>query len=298
MLHILQQIGSRITAQMAVKNKNERLKQLTTLLEAHPEGLRKAEIARRIGVHRSTVGRYVDQLSLLFPIWERDNRIGIDSRERSAGSVELDAHEGTFLYFLLKLYEQEINIKNPHASSLIRKISANYQNSAPVLYDGLRQYAELFEIDERMYSHGHNRNFDRMTDAWINGGLVRVNYLHKSTGESCSCCFQPTDFFTCRKSDPVTGAAVRGVCQRGKESCALFLSDFTEVESLQNIPEPEDFRCGGPESFCPVSEYARDSRPDCGRQIHSDYSFMGSEPSNQKQSVHDLEPDRHNLRRS
>ncbi|MFQ5408385.1 MAG: HTH domain-containing protein, partial [Anaerolineales bacterium] len=32
------------------------------LLQAHPVGLRKAEIARRLGVHRSTAAEYLDDL--------------------------------------------------------------------------------------------------------------------------------------------------------------------------------------------------------------------------------------------
>jgi|GEM_PF-3316084 len=45
-------------------NKAERLLQLEQLLLAFPEGLYKAEIARRLGVHRATAGRYIDELSL------------------------------------------------------------------------------------------------------------------------------------------------------------------------------------------------------------------------------------------
>jgi CRISPR-associated endonuclease/helicase Cas3 len=42
-------------------NKAERLQQLETLLLARPDGLRRAEIARRLGVHRSTIGRDGDE---------------------------------------------------------------------------------------------------------------------------------------------------------------------------------------------------------------------------------------------
>ena len=40
--------------------KGERVAQLELLLRSHPEGLRRAEIARRLGVHRSTISRYVE----------------------------------------------------------------------------------------------------------------------------------------------------------------------------------------------------------------------------------------------
>ena len=40
-------------------NKAERLLQMEQLLLAHPNGLRRAEIARRLGVHRWTVTRHL-----------------------------------------------------------------------------------------------------------------------------------------------------------------------------------------------------------------------------------------------
>jgi len=43
--------------------KAERLLQIEALLLEHPEGLSQAEIARRIGVNRSTVYRYLPDLT-------------------------------------------------------------------------------------------------------------------------------------------------------------------------------------------------------------------------------------------
>jgi predicted DNA-binding transcriptional regulator YafY len=57
-------------------NKSERLVQLEQLLIANPTGLWRAEIARRLGVNRSTISRYVDELSsrhdFPVPIYEED----------------------------------------------------------------------------------------------------------------------------------------------------------------------------------------------------------------------------------
>ncbi len=58
-------------------NKSERLSQLELLLLSHPEGMRRAEIARRLGVCRATAGRYIDELSARIPLWEQDFRVGI-----------------------------------------------------------------------------------------------------------------------------------------------------------------------------------------------------------------------------
>ena len=59
--------------------KAERLLQLEALLISHTEGLRKAQIATRLGVARSTAGRYVTALTDLVPIVEEDDgRLWID----------------------------------------------------------------------------------------------------------------------------------------------------------------------------------------------------------------------------
>ena len=46
------------------QEKSQRLLQIEQLLWAHPEGLTRAEIARRLGVNRSTITKYLakDQL--------------------------------------------------------------------------------------------------------------------------------------------------------------------------------------------------------------------------------------------
>ena len=60
--------------------KGERVAQLELLLRSHPEGLRRAEIARRLGVHRSTISRYVEDLSKKIDLYEDNNLIKIRVR--------------------------------------------------------------------------------------------------------------------------------------------------------------------------------------------------------------------------
>ncbi|MBI9108616.1 MAG: hypothetical protein JEZ04_17865 [Spirochaetales bacterium] len=256
---------------MAIKNKDGRMNQLTAMLEAHPEGLRRAEIARRMGIHRSTVGRYIDQLSLSLPIWERDSRIGLEETEILGTIPGFDIYEGTFILFLLKLYEQELNIKSPHAASFIRKISASYRNTAPVLHESLLQSAESLEIDEKRYSRGYNDNFDKMAAAWIDHAQVKINYNHKFTGESCSTLFKPQEFFTSRKREEGTNAAVYGLCQRTGECCGLYLSDFSVIDLPSSI---EDAGARSTEGFCPISELGRAASPKRGDNRKENYCIQ------------------------
>lgn len=61
--------------------KGERVAQLELILRGHPEGLRKSDIARRLGVHRSTIGRYIDELKQYSDIYEDKNLVKILPKE-------------------------------------------------------------------------------------------------------------------------------------------------------------------------------------------------------------------------
>jgi CRISPR-associated endonuclease/helicase Cas3 len=69
--------------------KAERLLQIEALLLAHPEGLSQAEIARKLGVNRSTIHRYLPELTTRFYVYEEDDgRLAID-RDRYLTQVRL-----------------------------------------------------------------------------------------------------------------------------------------------------------------------------------------------------------------
>ena len=68
--------------------KAARLEQIETLLLTHPQGLTQAEMARRLGVNRSTVLRNLADLQA--PIYEEGRRVFID---RSAYLVDVETYE-------------------------------------------------------------------------------------------------------------------------------------------------------------------------------------------------------------
>jgi len=56
-----------------IASKADRLSQIETLLLDHPDGLQQAEIARQLGVNRSTIHRYPPDLSKRFAIVETED---------------------------------------------------------------------------------------------------------------------------------------------------------------------------------------------------------------------------------
>jgi CRISPR-associated endonuclease/helicase Cas3 len=102
--------------------KAERLLQIEALLLAHPEGLSPSEIARKTGVHRSTIYRYLPDLTALFAVYETsDGRLAID-RDHYLMNVRLTLHESMALHLAARLMATRTDKRNPHAAAALRKL--------------------------------------------------------------------------------------------------------------------------------------------------------------------------------
>jgi CRISPR-associated endonuclease/helicase Cas3 len=100
--------------------KAERLLQIEALLLAHAEGLTRAEIARRIGVHRSTITHSLPDLGRFCVYETNDGRLAID-RDHYLMNVRLTLHESMALHLAARLMATRTDKRNPHAATLFRK---------------------------------------------------------------------------------------------------------------------------------------------------------------------------------
>ena len=74
-------------------NKAGRLLRIEQLLLAHPDGLTQAQLARRLGVHRSTISRDLADLDPHLALYETgDGRLAID-RDSYLTAVRFSLHE-------------------------------------------------------------------------------------------------------------------------------------------------------------------------------------------------------------
>lgn len=127
------------------EGKAERWRQLEELLLAFPEGLHRAEIARRLGVHRSTAGRDIEELSRRIPIWEDDDgRLGIN-RDDYLNHVRLTIHESMALHVAARLMTTRTDKHNPHAASALRKLGNALEKFAPLVSRHLLISAEVMD---------------------------------------------------------------------------------------------------------------------------------------------------------
>ena len=160
-------------------SKAERLLQLEQILLAYPEGLRKAEIARKLGVHRATVGRYIEELSHRLPIWEDDNLVGIN-RDDYLTHVRLTIHESMALHLAARLMATRTDKHNPHAAAALRKIGQSLKQFAPLVSRHLLASAEVMDDAARRHDPVYLEVLETLTQAWSQGRMVHLWHRHES----------------------------------------------------------------------------------------------------------------------
>jgi CRISPR-associated endonuclease/helicase Cas3 len=157
-------------------NKAERLRQMETLLLAHPEGLRPAEIARRLGVHRSTVGRDLTDLTRLIPLCEDESgRVGIN-RDDYLVALRLTLHESMAVHLAARLLAGHTDKHNPHAGAALRKLGLALEGLAPLVSRHLQLSADVMDSAAQRHDPVYLEVLEKLTRAWSDGRQVRLSH--------------------------------------------------------------------------------------------------------------------------
>jgi CRISPR-associated endonuclease/helicase Cas3 len=171
-------------------NKADRLLQLEYLLLAHSQGLHRAEIARRLGVHRSTVGRDIDELSRRVPIWEDDNLLGIN-RDDYLTHVRLTIHESMALHLAARLMATRTDKHNPHAAAALRKLGSALEKFSPQVSRHLLASADVMDDAAQRHDPVYLEVLETLTRAWSQGQIVHLWHRHEQTGRVFEYDFAP-----------------------------------------------------------------------------------------------------------
>lgn len=156
--------------------KGERVAQLELLLRSHPEGLRRAEIARRLGVHRSTISRYVEDLSQHIDIYEENNLIKIKEGEDES-PMELSVYESLAFNMSAEALASSVSMQNPHLASGLRKIAMNMRSYAPKISENIFVLADAIDkkIEESILeTSSYNKVLEVLIDCWVSGRIAKI----------------------------------------------------------------------------------------------------------------------------
>ncbi len=212
--------------------KGERVAQLELLLRSHPEGLRRAEIARRLGVHRSTISRYVEDLSQYINIYEENNLIKIREKENESSALELSIYESLAFNMGAEALAASTDMQNPHLASGLRKMAMNMRAYAPKISENVLTLAESIDKklqDNRTEAGKFNSILEVLIDCWVSGRIARISTTQPDKEE-----IEIAPYFIGFKEDnggrkPMT---VTGRLRHTKEIITLEIASITEARML------------------------------------------------------------------
>jgi len=159
-----------------VASKFNRLAYIEQLIISHPNGLSRAEIARRLGVNRSTVGRYVDELSEALPLYENEERLLIINRDRYLNRVEITLHEAMALYLAVQLMRDRTDRRYPHAISAVRKLSEALERFSEPIAAAMMGEADLMETSTAQHESTFLPVLEEVTRAWASRCIVELEH--------------------------------------------------------------------------------------------------------------------------
>lgn len=148
------------------ENKAARLLQIEAMLLAEPDGLSQAEIARRLSVNRSTIGRYLPDLPAHIYVDDlEDGRWRID-RDAYLVNVRLTLHEAMAVHLAARLMATRSDKQNPHAAAALRKLGVALEKLAPRVAEHLKLSARVMDDDAQRHDPVYLEVLETLTRAW------------------------------------------------------------------------------------------------------------------------------------
>jgi len=212
--------------------KAERLLQIEALVLVHPEGLTQAEIARRVGVNRSTIYRYLPDLTKRFAVYETDDgRLAID-RDQYLTQVRLTLHEAMAVHLAARLMATRMDKHNPHAASALRKLGIALEPLGPLISSHLTASADVMDDAARRHDPVYLEVLESLTRAWSERRKVRVWHQHGDTRKVHEYVFAP--YFI----EPYAIGQTTHVIGRREPPGALRTFKIERIRRIEKLDEP------------------------------------------------------------
>lgn len=158
------------------ETKAQRLLQIQALLWAHPEGFTRAELARRLGVNRSTITKYLNADHLPPGVYEdEDGRLKLD-RNADLMRAAFSLHEVMAIHLATRLLATRTDKQNPHAASALRKLGMALQRVDHNISQHLLRSADVMDEEAAYRDPVYLDVLEKLTEAWSAGRKVRISY--------------------------------------------------------------------------------------------------------------------------
>ncbi len=155
------------------RDRTARLTRLVAILQAHPEGIRTAEVAERVGMSVRTVYRDLQALEreLGLPLWADDGRWGVDQEKAFLPPLKLTQSEAMAVVLAARLMVRYADKYDPDLAAAFEKLE---QGLPPALAAHVERTLDVLSKaprDERFSSHVR-----RLTKAWAERRVVTLEY--------------------------------------------------------------------------------------------------------------------------
>ncbi|HLC02693.1 MAG TPA: WYL domain-containing protein [Anaerolineales bacterium] len=203
-------------------SKATRLQRLESLLGSSPEGYTVRQLAERLGVHRTTVWRDLNEISCEVPVRQDGNLYLIDPKDY-VSSVRLSRSESLILYLALRrLVRWPSHLSSPLALALQKLARTLREPSASQLVGSLQSLQQHMPTDPE-----RARIWETLIQAWLERISVRISYLEFGSTVVCEHEIQPHFF------EP--GLLTQGVFLVGSCSCHQALKTFSVDRIIEAV---------------------------------------------------------------
>ncbi len=156
----------------AKRDRLARMTRIISLLNAHPDGMKPGEIARRVDSSVRTVYRDLRSIEgeLGMPLWSDGGRWGVDA-EAFLPPLKLTRSEAMAVVLSARLMVRYADKYDPDLASSFEKLGA-------VLPPALREHVDrtLDDLSRRPTDETFNRHVRLLTQAWAERRVVALDY--------------------------------------------------------------------------------------------------------------------------
>lgn len=224
--------------------KAERLLRIEAILLAHPEGMTQADLARKVGCHRSTISRYMPELTTRFAVQGGDDiekRLWID-REHYLVNVQFKLHEAMAMHLATRLMATRSDKHNPHAAAALRKLGLSLERLTERFSNHLKLSADVMDDPSQRQDPRYLEILEKLTLAWAEGRCVKVWHRHEATRRVLEYHFEP--YFV----EPYAVGQTTHVIGRRTPPGDMRTFKIERIERIELLAErftiPDDFDAG------------------------------------------------------
>jgi predicted DNA-binding transcriptional regulator YafY len=150
-----------------------RLARLVSILQAHPDGIRTADIATRVGMSVRTVYRDLTalQAELRLPVWGEDGTWGIDSEKAFLPPLKLTQQEAMAVVLSARLMVRYADKYDPDLAAAFEKLERGLPSPLAEHVERTLDGLSKAPRDERF-----SANVRLLTRAWAERRVVTIDY--------------------------------------------------------------------------------------------------------------------------